>query len=84
MSRYTVVWLRDASDDLGEIWLAARDRNAVTAACAEIDRELVIDAMTKGKPLSEGLRAYDAPPLRAVFSVSDPDRKVEVARVRLL
>ena len=84
MTRYTVVWLRGASAELGEIWLAASDRNAVTAASAEIDRELASDAMTKGKPLSEDLRAYDAPPLRAVFSVSDPDRKVEVARVRLL
>ena len=83
MTRYMVVWLRDAIDDLGEIWLAAQDRNAVTIASAEIDRELATDTSAKGKPLSEGLRAYDAPPLRAVFSVSDPDRKVEVARVRL-
>ena len=84
MIRYTVVWLRDAIDDLGEIWLAPQDRNAVTVASAKIDRDLASDATAKGKPLSEGLRVYDAPPLRAVFSVSDPDRKVEVARVRLL
>jgi plasmid stabilization system protein ParE len=84
VNRYTVVWLRDAIDELGEIWLASHDRNAVTAASAEIDRELASDAMAKGKPLSEGLRVYVAPPLRVVFSVSDPDRKVEVARVRLL
>ena len=83
MTRYTVVWLRDATDELGEIWLAAQDRNVVTAASAEIDRELASDATAKGRPLSEGLRVFDAPPLRAVFSVSDPDRKVEVARVRL-
>lgn len=84
MSRYTVVWLRDAINELGEIWLAATDRNAVTSASEEIDRNLATDAATKGKPLSEGLRVVDAPPLRAVFSVSDPDQKVEVARVRLL
>ena len=84
MTRYTVIWLQDAVDELGEIWLASTDRNAVTAASAEIDRELADDAETKGKPLSEGLRVYDAPPIRAVFSVSDPDRRVEVAGVRLL
>ena len=84
MTRYTVVWLRDAIDELGEIWIAAQDRNAVTAASAEIDRELATDASAKRKSLSEGLLIYDAPPLRAVFSVSDPDRKVEIARVRLL
>ncbi len=55
MNHYTVVWLRDAIDELGEIWLAAHDRNAVTAASAEIDRELASHAMAKGKPLSEGL-----------------------------
>jgi hypothetical protein len=84
VNRYTVVWLRDAIDELGEIWLASQDRNSITVASAEIDRELASNATAKGKPLSEGLRVYDAPPLRAVFSVSDPDRKVEVTRVRLL
>ena len=84
MTRYTVVWLRDATDELGSFWLTAQDRNAVTAASAEIDRELASDAAMKGKPLSEGLRLFDAPPLRAVYSVIDPDRKVEVARVRML
>jgi hypothetical protein len=57
--------------------------NAVTTASAEIDRELATDASAKGRSLSEGLLVYDAPPLRDVFSVSDPDRKVEIARVRL-
>jgi hypothetical protein len=84
VSRYTVVWLREAIDELGEIWLAAADRNAVTEASEEIDRILQDDAEKKGRILSEGLRVYDAPPLRAVFSVSDSDRQVEVARIRLL
>jgi hypothetical protein len=78
------MWLQDAVDELGEIWLASNDKNAVAAASAEIDRELSQDAAIKGKPLSEGLRVYDARPIRAVYSVSEPDRTVEVARVRLL
>ena len=84
MTRYTVVWLRDAVEELAEIWLAAADRAAVTAASDEIDRALATDAANKGRPLSEGLRVYDTPPLRAVFSVTESDRKVEVARVRSL
>lgn len=84
MTRYTVVWLRDAIDELGAIWLSATDRGAVTTASEEIDQALQNDAVTKGKPLAEGLRVYDAPPLRAVFSVRDADRVVEVARIRLL
>jgi hypothetical protein len=78
VSRYTVVWLQDAVDELGVIWLAATDRDAVTAASAEIDRALATDVATKGKPLSEGLRVFGAPPLRAVFSISKLDRKVAV------
>lgn len=84
MTRYTVTWLQDAVNELGEIWLASKDRSTVTAASAVIDRELANDAPTKGTPLAEGLRVYDAPPIRAVFSVDDTDRTVEVARIRLL
>ncbi len=53
MSRYTVVWLRDAIDELGEIWLSAKDRSAITKASANIDRELATNAKEKGNPLSE-------------------------------
>ena len=84
MIRYTVVWLQDAISELGEIWLASNEKNAVTASSAEIDRELAEDAQEKGQPLSEGLTTYDAPPLRGVFSVNESDRKVEVVRIRLL
>ncbi|HSG73419.1 MAG TPA: hypothetical protein VLA12_23590 [Planctomycetaceae bacterium] len=81
---YTVVWLKSVHHEVGEIWLAASNRNAVTAASAEIDRELAVDAEEKGKPLSEGLRVYDAPPLRAVYTVDPGNRLVEVCRIRLL
>jgi hypothetical protein len=75
VNRYTVVWLRDATDELGEIWLAAQDRNAVAAASLAIDRELASDATGKGKPLSEGLRIFDAPPLRAVSRSAVPTER---------
>jgi hypothetical protein len=84
VTKYTVVWLKSVHHELGEIWLAASDRNAVTAASAEIDRELASGAEEKGKALSEGLRVYDAPPLRAVYYVDSPNRLVEVCRIRLL
>lgn len=84
MTRYTVVWLKSVHVEIGEIWFAATDRNAVTAASAEIDRELASDAERKGKPLCEGLRVYDNGPLRAVYSVDMGNRIVEVSRIRLL
>jgi hypothetical protein len=84
MSRYTVVWLESAQDELAELWTIARDRNAVTAAAHIIDVELSHDAATKGVEVSEGLRALSAPPLRILFTVDEGDRLVEVVRVRRL
>lgn len=84
MTRFTVVWLKSVHVDVGEIWLASSDRNAITAASAEIDRELAVNAEQKGEPLSEGLRVFDSGPLRAVFSIDSANRIVEVSRIRLL
>jgi plasmid stabilization system protein ParE len=84
MTRYTVVWLGGALDELAELWTTARDRNAVTTAAHVIDVELSQDALTQGVEVSEGLRAFFAPPLRILFTADEGDRLVEVARVRRL
>jgi len=67
---------------LAELWLNAADRNAVAAAAHAIDQELCGDAPEKGTDLSEGLRSICAPPLKAIFTVREDDRIVEVLRVR--
>ena len=82
MIRFTVAWHTEARDELAEIWVDARDRNAVSAAVQEIDRQLTSDANTKGTELSEGLRALSAPPIRILFAVRVDDRIVEVLRVK--
>jgi len=84
LTRYTVVWLGSALDELAELWTTSRDRNAVTTAAHIIDAELSHDASTKGVEVSEGLRAFFAPPLRILFTVDEGDRLVEVVRVRHL
>jgi hypothetical protein len=84
MTRYTVVWLGNALDELAVLWTTARDRNAVTAAAHVIDAELSDDASTKGVEVAEGLRAFFAPPLRILFTVDEGDCVVEVVRVRRL
>ena len=81
MTRYTVVWVRSVEDELVEIWLADNDRNAITSATHAIDRELGVDADSKGEDLAEGLRSINIPPLRVIFTVSTDDRLVEVVRV---
>ena len=84
MTRYTVVWHDSTLDELAEIWIKARDRNAVTTAAHIIDVELSEDAEAKGVEVSEGLRALFVPPLRILFNVDEGDRLVEVARIRRL
>jgi hypothetical protein len=84
MTRYTVVWLGSALNELAELWTIAGDRNMVTTAAHIIDVELSHDASTKGVEVSEGLRAFFAPPLRILFTVDEGDRVVEVVRLRRL
>jgi hypothetical protein len=83
MTRYTVTWVKSAQNELATIWTQATDRQAVTDAADAIDRELSVDAPTKGQPVSEGLRALVIDPLRVLFSASEPDRLVEVSNVAL-
>jgi hypothetical protein len=82
MTRYTVVWLDVATDQLAQLWIDAEDRKAIEEAGNAIDRELANDPEGKGKALSEGLRSLDLPPLHVVFTVETPDRRVKVLRVR--
>jgi mRNA-degrading endonuclease RelE of RelBE toxin-antitoxin system len=84
MNRYTVVWVKSAEDELVEIWIASSERNAIAAATHEIDRQLATDPASKGEPLNEGLRAIHIAPLRAIYSVSDDDRIVEIVVVRAI
>jgi len=84
MTRYTVVWPREVEADLAQIWLGSDDREAVAKAANEIDRTLSVDAIERGGDVGEGLRFYVAPPLRALYTVREKDRIVEVLRVRLL
>ena len=70
MTRYTVVWPQSSLDELADIWLNSSDRDAVTTAAHQIDRELAEDPATKGLHLSEGLRALYVQPLRVLFADS--------------
>jgi plasmid stabilization system protein ParE len=82
MTRRTVVWVSDAEAELAEIWLASESRNRVTSASHEIDQALSQNAELVGSPLVEGLRAFDAPPLRVLFEILDMDRTVRVLKVK--
>ena len=83
MTRYTVVWTREAQDQLAILWLNSLDPARMTRAADEIDRLLAIDPLLQGFEVREGLRGLIVPPLRVIFAVKESDRIVEVGRVRL-
>jgi hypothetical protein len=84
MTRYTVVWVRSARDELAEFWLNASDRESVAVAANTIDQELAVDPSTKGVAVHEGIRGYFCRPLRVLFAARENDRIVEVLRVKRL
>jgi hypothetical protein len=44
MTRYTVVWLQSALEELADIWLQSPDRNNIAAATHRVDVVLAEDA----------------------------------------
>lgn len=82
MTRFTVTWHREAEDELAQLWISATDRNEISAAVQAIDLALSNEADSKGENLAEGLRSFNAPPLRVLFAIVEADRVVQVELVR--
>jgi hypothetical protein len=82
VTRYTVAWHNDALDELTSLWMASTDRRSIAAADA-IDSELAQDAGLAGVTVGDDLRELLLPPLRVLFSVSEPDRLVKVMTIAL-
>lgn len=84
MSRYTVVSVPDAEDELASIWMADKDRDRVSAAADAADRLLSENPLQDSVYLSEQLRRRDVPPLRFYFEVREEDRVVVISNVARL
>ena len=75
---YTVVWMPNALRSLAAIWLAAANRNAVTAASNAIDRILESSPNTTGVVVFDTVREYAHGPLTVEFEVDDATQQVFV------
>ena len=84
MTRFTVIWRREADNELAEVWLQARDRAAVSNASGAIDRALAEDPAEKGTPAGRGFFTLVIEPLAVLYAVNDDDRIVRVEMVREL
>lgn len=79
---YAVFWTPDSQDELANSWLAAPDRNAVTAASHRLDQALADDPYSIGfaRDASINRTAIDLP-LGIEFEIIEDDKKVRVLRV---
>jgi hypothetical protein len=80
---FSVLFQRAARDELAQLWLSAGQslRAAITAASAELERQLRTQPHAVGES-REGLRRIGFIwPLAFLFSVSDDDRTVVVLHI---
>ena len=84
MKQFSVVWHKDALDQLADIWIVHPNRDSVSAAVHEIDSLLGDDPLGQGGELRESIRFFLFPPLRVLYTVSGPDRLVEILFVRVV
>ena len=78
---FTVVWDPDAEQELIMLWLAARDRSAITAASHAIEQRLGNDPANEGESRPPGMRITFEPPLGIIFRVDESPYTVRILRV---
>lgn len=83
MKRFSVRWHAGARKRLAELFEQnPKIKQDITDASDEIDRLLAIDPAHLGIAQSETFRQYVQPPLKILFSVSEPDRTVHVVAIK--
>jgi hypothetical protein len=83
MIRYTVLWSKQAEDELADLWTHPSRRREVTAATDHLDSELQSNAQDKGFVLPLGLKAISRSSITLYFRVDEADRKVFVEAIHL-
>jgi hypothetical protein len=78
---YTVVWIREAEDELAALWLDAADRTLITDAVCEIDGDLAIDPIAVGESRQYMQRVAYHLPIGIRFEILPADRLVKVLAV---
>ena len=78
MNQYTVIQPPWVENQLAELWLDAADRDAITCAADQIERELRNGAESKGEQVDRNLRKFVVGPLWAYYTVHPDDCFVKV------
>ena len=82
---FQVEWLQSVLDELARLWNQADSdvRQALTAACHEIDQRLERDPAREGESRAAGRRLTFVPPLAVTFRIEADGRTVTVLDIRL-
>lgn len=75
---WSVTWLPTAEQTLTNLWVNAPDRQAVTDAADQIDRDLARDPLNTGESRDGGTRIHIVPPLAVLFDTDAAARTVTV------
>ena len=79
---YKVVWEDNARREIATEFVKGNDKVAMIDAAYQLDRALESDPGGNGHSLSEGLYYIDRPPLRAIYSIDEDAKRVDVVRIR--
>jgi len=83
MSSYTVVWDKDARDELARLWIDnPRLRLENSAAADGIEPLFAVRPLEVGVVTSAHTRQYVEPPLKFLYTVSESDCLVRVLYVK--
>jgi hypothetical protein len=80
--RYTVVSKPLADLQLGDIWLQAVDRQAVTDASDRVNALLRDNPAQRGKQRTDGRYVIVCAPLSITYEVSEADLKATIVSIR--
>jgi mRNA-degrading endonuclease RelE of RelBE toxin-antitoxin system len=83
MKPCSVVWTKEAINQLSSIWLRSPDRSSITKCVSTIDEVLSRSPLQKGFALHEGLYFMFMARgcLRVLYAVDEKASRVEVAAV---
>ena len=79
--KFRVTWHRAAQRQLASLWNDATDHNAVSEASAWIDQALARMPMQLGESRTGNERLLIVPPMQALYSVDEFDRRVFVLSI---
>jgi hypothetical protein len=79
---YTVVWSKNAENELLQIWTDSADRGSITRAANAIDPTLRFDPILRGETYKLSTRVLEIWPLLALYRVFEQDRLVKVISIQ--